>query len=109
MSLINIGEFLPIEFRGMSFLTVIFIIILIIGGRSVYLLLKQEVDRINEQMKKNIKDFNEQIDDTNKKVDLLSKKVDETNSDLTIIKVHVAKTHEAVEWIKRYLYKGNKD
>ena len=75
MSFLNIGDFLPIEFRGMSFLTVIFIIILIFGGRFVYFLLKQEVDRLNEQMKKNIKDFNDQIDDTNKKVDLLSKKL----------------------------------
>jgi len=112
--MITIGafDFVPIEFRGVSFLTIIFIILIGISGRIMYYILKKEIDLIKIKVeevvedfdkKKNTEDFNDKIENTNSKVDTLSRKIDATNSDLIIIKTHVAGIHEAVEWIKKYI------
>ena len=97
---------IPVEAHGMSVFTLIVFTFIGTGGIFVYNLFKRELKRVNDKIHTQSENFNFQIKDTNAKVDLLFQKIDNTNGDIAEIKAHIAATHEAVTWIKSYLYKG---
>ncbi len=99
-------EFIPIELRGMSIITATFVFFMSIGGGFAYQLFKREFKRIDLVINHTVNEINTKIGDTNDEVSQLFEKFDQTNHDITEIKTHVARTHEAVEWIKRAMEQG---
>lgn len=96
-----IPDFIPIETHGMSIFTAIIFFFLGVGMAFFYQMATRECKRINEEIKRVCKDKDEKINDTNDKVDLLFEKIDSTNRDISEIKTDIARTLEAVEWIKK--------
>lgn len=94
-------EFIPVELRGMSALTATVLFFMSMGCVSAYKLFKQEIERIDTVIDHTVTEINSKISNTNEEVSLLFEKYDQTNRDLTEIKTDVARTREAVEWIKR--------
>lgn len=94
-------EIMAIEFRGMSIITATFVIFMSMGCVAAYKLFKQEIERIDTVIDHTVTEINSKISNTNEEVSLLFEKYDQTNRDLTEIKTDVARTREAVEWIKR--------
>lgn len=91
------------ETRGMSIYTALVFLFICLGFRAYFWWDKREHTRISGRTDEHAEIFDKKIKITDEKVDLLFQKVDDTNNSLTEIKTHVARTHEAVEWIKRYM------
>ena len=98
-------DYIPLEQHGMSVFTAFVFFFLGLSACFLWNLYQKDRKRIDDDRKEAIMEFEEKIDDTNSKVDLLFTKVDSTNQDISEIKTHVARTDEAVQWIKRAMEK----
>lgn len=94
-------DFIPVELEGMSILTAFVFFFIGLGSCFLWNLYTKEIKRIDRDIKNAVNETEAKIEDTNSKVDLLFEKIDSTNHDISEIKTHVARTDEAVQWIKR--------
>lgn len=94
-------DFIPVEFEGVSIITALVFVFLFAGWRIYYLWDVREHTRIDNE-------FNDKIEETNSKVDLLFEKMDESNRNIASMNTNIAAISEAVEWIKKYMEQHNK-
>ena len=94
-------NFIPIEYTGISIITALVFFFASIGMAAIFTWNKQEHQRIRACVDDQVSAINIKMHETNNRIELLFIKLDNLTSKLNENNMYMAKTVEAIEWLKK--------